>query len=79
MRPAWDAKVRAMVERLKKLAPAPGSFELGPGVTVIDAARFHQTLLSEAESGPKGARSRTGAFQQDLERYMAFRGEKFDK
>jgi len=79
VRPTWDAKIRAMVERLKKLEPAPGSFELGPGVTVLDAVKFHHSLLREAESGSKGARSRTGAFQQDLERYMAYRGEKFDK
>jgi len=73
---AWDNRVRAMIERLKSLQPMPGPFELEPGSTVIDPVKFHASLLGDAALETKGARWKTGAFTQHLERYLALRGEK---
>ena len=67
VRGEWNAEVRAMVDRLKRLEPPKEKFELRPGVVVVDPERFQAALLSEE---PKGARSLTGAFQQDLREYL---------
>lgn len=75
----WDGRVKAMIERLKKIEPASGPFVLGPEATVIDPVKFHAAILGDAEIGPKAPRSRTGAFQKDLERYLSIREEQEQK
>lgn len=74
----WDRRMKAMIEALKKTSPATEPFELAPGSTVFDPVKFHESLLSDAAGGPRLPRSRTGAFQQDLERYLTIRGAKWD-
>lgn len=74
----WDSRMKAMVERLKKIDPAPEPFVLGPESTVTDPVKFHAALLGDALIGPRAPRAKTGAFQKDLERYLAIRGEPWD-
>lgn len=78
MRGEWDASVKAMVTRLRAIQPAKEGFSLRPGCTVIDPVKYHERLLQEAEEGPKGPRSRMGAFQAELELYLKIRGERWD-
>lgn len=75
MRGEWDAAVKAMVVRLREIGPAKEGFALGPGITVLDPAKYHERMMDEAQSGPKTARSKMGAFQQELRMYLKARGE----
>lgn len=43
-------------------------FELHPGVTVVDSARFLASLQRDASLGPTGPRNKWGSLQADLER-----------
>jgi hypothetical protein len=74
----WDSRMKAMIERLKKMEPASEPFRLGPEATVVDPAKFHAALQGDALIGPRAPRAKTGAFQVDLERYLAIRGEQWD-
>jgi hypothetical protein len=65
--------MKAMIERLKALGPAAAPFEISPGATVIDPVKFHTFMVWDAEEGPRAPRCRTGAFQQDLKRYLEIR------
>ena len=67
--------MKAMVECLRKMIPPTESFEISPGATVIDPAKFHAAMLGDAALGTKAPRSRTKAFQQDLENYLRICGE----
>lgn len=78
MRVEWDASVKAMVARLRDLAPAKEGFALESGITVLDPVKYHARLLDEADTGPKGARSRMGSFQNELRLYLKARGEPWD-
>jgi len=78
LRVEWDASVKAMVARLREIGPAKEGFALGPGVTVLDPAKYHERMLDEAQSGPKTARSRMGSFQDELRMYLKARGERWD-
>lgn len=73
----WDPRVKEMIGRLKQIGPAAAPFDLAPGSHVIDPVKFHQSLLGDAVS-PRLPRGRTGAFVQDLENYLAVRGEQWD-
>lgn len=79
MRGEWTAAVKAMVARLREIGPAKEGFELGPGRTIIDPAKYHAALVQDADAGPKGARSRLGAFQEELRLYLMKRGEPVPK
>jgi hypothetical protein len=74
MSKAWDDEVRRRIDLVKSLQPATEPIRLRSGVNVIDPARFHAVLMSEADLGPRGARARLGAFQEDLEQYLKARG-----
>jgi hypothetical protein len=74
----WNPRVKEMIGRLKLIGPAEEPFDLAPGSRVIDPVKFHESMLGDALAGPKIPRGRTGAFQQDLENYLAVRGEQWD-
>ena len=74
----WNPRVKEMIRRLKQIGPAAEPFDLAPGSHVIDPVKFHESLLGDALAGPKIPRGRTGAFVQDLENYLAVRGEQWD-
>jgi hypothetical protein len=78
VRGEWDASVKAMVARLRQIGPAKEGFELGPGQTVLDPVKYHERAIQDADAGPYGPRSRTGAFQSDLRAYLKVRGERWD-
>lgn len=73
----WNPRVKEMIARLKQIGPASAPFDLSPGSRVIEPVKFHESLLGDAVS-PKLPRGRTGAFMQDLENYLAVRGEQWD-
>lgn len=79
MRGEWTDAVKTMVARLRQIGPAKEGFELGPGRTVIGPEKYHASMLQDADAGPKGPRSRTGAFQQELRLYLMARGEPVPK
>ena len=79
MRAEWTDAVKAMVVRLRQIGPAKEGFELGPGRTVIGPEKYHASMLQDADAGPKGPRSRTGAFQHELRLYLTVRGEPVPK
>lgn len=74
----WNPRVKEMIGRLKLIGPAEAPFDLAPGSRVIDPVKFHETLMGDALAGPRVPRGRTGAFQQDLEKYLIIRGEQWD-
>lgn len=78
MRVEWDATVKAMVARLRELAPAKEGFVLESGITVLDPVKYHHRMMDEADSGPKTARSKMGSFQHELKLYLKARGEQWD-
>lgn len=78
MRGRWDASVKDMVIRLREIGPAKEGFELGPGATVVDPVKYHSSMLGDADAGEKGARSQTGAFQNELRLYLKARGVEWD-
>lgn len=75
MRGEWTDAIKSMVTRLREIGPAKEGFELAPGRTVIDPKKYHAAMLQDADAGAKGARSNTGAFQQELRLYLKARGE----
>jgi hypothetical protein len=79
VRGEWTDAVKSMVARLRQIGPAKEGFELGPGRTVINPEKYHVSMLMDADAGPKGPRSRIGAFQQELRLYLMARGEPVPK
>jgi hypothetical protein len=79
VRGEWTDAVKTMVARLRQIGPAKEGFELGPGRTVIDPVKYHAAMIQDADAGPKGARSNTGAFQHELRLYLTVRGEPVPK
>lgn len=79
MRGEWTDAVKAMVVRLRAIGPAKEGFELGPGRTVIDPVKYHAAMIQDADGGPRGPRSITGAFQHELRLYLTVRGEPVPK
>lgn len=67
----WDVSTKALVEILRKKEPEKEPFELDLGRSVVDPVKFHIALLGDADAGPLGPRSLTGAFQCDLKSYLA--------
>lgn len=79
MRGEWTDAVKAMVARLREIGPAKEGFSLDPARTVVDPVKYHEGMLQDADAGPKGPRSRTGAFQQELRMYLTVLGEPVPK
>ena len=64
---SWDEQTSALVDWFVS-AELPGApFRLRSGVEVADPQKFYTSLKNDIEQGVKGARTRTGALQEDLE------------
>ena len=70
IQPDWSDEVKSAIDWLTQ-SELPESFQLSQGVFVQDGARFKETLLRDADAGPKGVRARWGALQNDLLRLHA--------
>lgn len=72
----WDEETKANVAWLKRVKPPKEPFMLAPWAEVVDPAKFFAMLRQDAEQGPGGTRSITGAFQDELARVRALAGRR---
>ncbi len=70
----WNAETFALIEWFLRTPPAPGPFNLYPGVTVLRPDRFWESLKGDIAGGPVVARARSGALQKDLRRLFELLG-----
>ncbi len=72
-RPEWDSETRQLIDWFSATIPQAEPFELCKGVTILDPARWWQSINGDIASGPNGPRARYGAVQGDLRRlYQRF-------
>ena len=69
----WDAETQRLIDWFSTTTPPAEPFELCQGVTILDPARWWQSIRSDIECGANGPRARYGAVQGDLRRlYQRF-------
>ena len=64
----WDPETAVLISWFLKTAPPAKPFELRRAVYVAHPSRYWQYLEGDIKSGPRRARGRTGALQDDLRR-----------
>ncbi len=71
--PEWDSETCKLIDWFSDTIPQAEPFELCKGVTILDPARWWQSINGDVASGPNGPRARYGAVQGDLRRlYQRF-------
>ena len=67
----WDIDTNELIAWFLTTTPPAEPFELCRGVTILDPARWWQSVRSDIESGPAGPRARYGAVQNELRNLAA--------
>ena len=63
---AWQAEEQTLIERFLISPVREAPFHLNPHTHVLNSELFYAALRREIEAGPRGARARYGALQDDL-------------
>ena len=64
---SWDEQTSALIDWFDSADLPVAPFRLRSGVDVAEPQRFYTSLRNDIEQGVGGARTRTGALQEDLE------------
>lgn len=64
----WDAETARLIAWFVEARPPARPFELMPGVTVMQPARWWTSIHADIAEGPRGPRARWGALQANLRR-----------
>ena len=67
----WTKDDSRLIGWFECVAPPTEPFELGPGVTITDPARWWKRIAAEIAAGPGYPRARLGALQDDLSKLRA--------
>ena len=70
-RPGWDEDTAALARWFLTAVPPAEPFDLCRGVTILDPARWWQSIRADIAAGPTGPRARYGALQGDLRKLNA--------
>jgi hypothetical protein len=63
---AWPAEVQTLIEWFRDAPTPEAPFHLNEYRRVINTDLFYEALRRDILAGPRGARARTGALQDDL-------------
>lgn len=72
----WDPETALLIEWFLATKPPPGRFELQQAVIIAHPARYWTYLRQDIAAGPKRARGKMGALQDDLRRLHQIFGVK---